>query len=536
MENIVIAQINFAVGDIERNCEKIKSLISRYKNKILVFTELAICGYSPEDLFFHEDFVQETENAINKIKNEASKYNVALIIGSPIYEAGVLYNAILHIESQQVKIIHKKNFLPNYGMFDEKRYFTSESKSQIVNIRGKKILSLICEDLWQMNNLTQFEDIDLLISLNASPYEQNKIYKRLEIVRKASFMVKVPIIYLNLVGGQDSFVFDGSSFIYFPDNQVAMLNSFEEEVAVANEIDKCQISDIKKDSNSDNYNAICLGLKDYFQKNNISKAIIALSGGIDSALSTAITIDALGIENVKLVLLPSEYTSKTSFDDAYHIIETLKIQFFEISIEDIRNALANSLADIFKNFSQDKTEENMQSRIRGLIMMSLSNKLNAFVVTTGNKSEYACGYATIYGDMCGAFAPLKDLYKTQIYKLAQWRNNNIPQLSTNNKKNLFNNSILTKDPTAELKFDQKDSDNLPSYDRLDKFLEEFIDNKKTLSDINIKGIDAKEKKRIVSLIKMSEYKRRQSAIGVKISKCSFDRDWRYPICSNYDHD
>ncbi|MBT4922659.1 MAG: NAD+ synthase [Rickettsiales bacterium] len=535
MENIIIAQINFRVGDLKHNVDKVIDIIRRNEGKTILFTELAICGYLAEDLLLDEGFVAQVSYHLANVSSICKDCKVSIIIGAPIAEGNKLYNAALYLSEGNIHIVHKKNFLPNTGVFDERRYFDVGENVNIFQLGDKKVACLICEDFWQIDNLNFLKDanLDFLITLNASPFEQGKFSKRLS---RAGYLVQeilCPVIYLNLVGGQDNLVFDGRSFIFYLDHKVSLMEFAAEQVSSAKDIASVDINTLMHDEFADIYNVICLGIRDYFKKNNQTKALIALSGGMDSALCAALTIDAIGKENVELITLPSRYTGELSYKDAQHLIDAFEVEAKNIPIENIFQELQTSLKPAFAGFLADVTEENMQSRIRGVIMMSLSNKYNALVVTTGNKSEYACGYATIYGDMCGALAPIKDVFKTDVYKLASWRNNNIPRLAKGAYKNMFTQSILDKAPTAELRFDQKDSDSLPEYPLLDTFLKEFVEEKRQVYSINIKGIDDSMKCHIIKMIRLSEYKRRQSAIGIKISKCSFDKDWRYPITNNY---
>jgi NAD+ synthase (glutamine-hydrolysing) len=535
MDNIIIAQINFKVGALAENFEKIIDLVQANSGKTIIFSELAICGYFAEDLLVDLNFVYKISSYLLDIAKVSARCDASVIIGAPIVEDEKLYNAALYISEGDIRVVHKKIYLPNRGVFDEERYFCSGDGVSQFNLGGKKVICIICEDFWKIeaSALACEDNLDFLIVLNASPFETGKLMRRIERGKFLVQKIKCPIMYVNLVGAQDSIVFDGNSFVLYPDKKIALMDSVIEQVKCINNIDIIDTEILDNNKFADIYNVICLGIRDYFAKNNQHKALIAFSGGIDSALCAALTIDALGKENVRLITLPSRYTGNLSYIDAKYLIDAYNVETLNISIENLFNELQSSLSPAFKSYSEDVTEENMQSRIRGLIMMSLSNKYNALLITTGNKSEYACGYATIYGDMCGALAPIKDVFKTDVYKLAHWRNNNIPVITNNNYKSMFSDSILVKPPTAELRFDQKDSDSLPEYSILDIFLKEFIEKKSMVEDIKVVGLDDDTKYKIINMIRLSEYKRRQSAIGIKVSECSFDKDWRFPIANNY---
>lgn len=534
MEEIILAQLDFKVGALSENYSKIVSVIKNNNGKLIIFPELALTGYFCEDLFYDQLFLSKINSYLLEISKVCSDFNVSIILGAPFVENKVLYNCAYLINGQEVKIAHKKVFLPNYGVFDERRYFSPGNSFDFVEVNNKKVLFLICEDFWklELDENKNFQDIDLVVAINASPFENNKANQRYQRSKEIVRYFQASLIYVNLVGGHDSVVFDGASFLCSKDFVIKVAESLVEDVVSLQSLNRLHSNDIK-DQSSIKYNVLIRGVRDYFRKNNHSKALIAFSGGIDSALCAAIVIDAIGVENVRLITLPTKFTSDISFKDADHFINEFSVTSHNISIEGVFDNVKNILSDVFVGYKEDVTEENMQSRIRGLIMMSLSNKFNSLLVSTGNKSEYACGYATIYGDMCGAIAPIKDLFKKDVYALARWRNDNIPKLASNKNLKMFSESILNKAPTAELRFNQKDTDSLPDYEILDSFLEQFVEERRPISSISINGLSKSEMKRLVKLIKASEFKRQQSVIGVKVSKSSFDRDWRFPITNGF---
>ncbi|MES2676934.1 MAG: NAD+ synthase [Pseudomonadota bacterium] len=564
---IQLSQLNFTVGDLDKNCQKILSFYQAAEQAdvdLVVFSELAITGYPPEDLLHKKYFLDEIEQKIAEIKSATLGSKTAILLGAPILRKTDLNNSALLIENGEIIAIANKTCLPNYGVFDEHRYFKAAPTLTNFEFRGFRLAILVCEDIWHLKNAVILGDkvFDAIISINASPFTASKAQQRLEMVRKFIKNLKKPVIYVNQVGGQDSIIFDGGSFVINGDGEVVLqMKEFEEDTRivsfnchpecnegsheassvlvhdVSNEILRCAQDDnetVWDDSKESKiYNATILGLRDYIHKNNFTKVLIGMSGGIDSALVAAIAVDALGSENVKLVALPTQYNSQTSMDDALLAAENLGVKLEVINIQDAVAAMNQALAEQFADTKKDTTEENIQSRIRGNILMALSNKFGNLLLSTGNKSELAVGYATIYGDMCGAFNPLKDIYKTEVFKLAKWRNKNIPAITVYKKTNLIPENIITKAPTAELRDNQKDSDSLPEYELLDKILFQLIEEEKSIEQIIEFGFEESLVKKVAKLFFNSEYKRKQAVIGVKVSEKSFDKDRRYPTTNNF---
>ncbi len=433
---------------------------------------------------------------------------------------------------------HKKE-LPNYGVFDELRYFKSSlPKKEYFNHKNKKIDFLICEDLWSNDYLSykNFDKLDLIIVINASPFEIGKFDKRKKLASERAKYCKSNLIYLNLVGSQDDLVFDGGSFVMNAQGKIIMQNCFFKESEEIIDFDKKIVErKIKKINECEHiYKALMLGLKNYMTKNSFESVTLGLSGGIDSALTLAILADTLKEDKISTFFLPSIYTSSESKKDAYTLSENLSVDIKEISIEMLRKNVSEHLQTVFKNLKEDITEENIQSRLRGLILMAISNKFNSLLITTGNKSELAVGYATLYGDMCGGYSLLKDVYKTKVVELCNWRNNNFIDEFKIKKINIIPERIITKEPSAELKFNQFDKDSLPPYKILDKILEYLIDQNRDLKFIVQKGYKKEIVKRIWSLIKKSEFKRYQSTVGPKITKMSLSSDRRFPLTNKFD--
>lgn len=551
---IAIAQINFIVGDLDGNTKKIINQYQDPQNKdvdVLIFSELAITGYPPEDLLHKKYFLEEVKDKIEEICEITKNNNTAILVGAPVvfsdkYDIESLFNCAILIEDSFVKEIVRKTAIPNYGVFDEKRYFEEAPNLTNISFRDFRLAVLVCEDIWTKKNAFLLNDkkVDGVIVINSSPFSQKKIEKRFKIAKTFITHIKKPLIYVNQIGGQDNLVFDGSSFVLDGDGELALeLNEFQEDEKIFTINHDGEVINGKfKENNSENeedlnfsriYNCLILGVRDYLAKNNFEQVVIGMSGGIDSALCAAIAVDAIGCENVKLVALPSKYNSKTSFDDAFECADNLGVKLDVISIEEPFLALENTLKDQFKDTKKDLTEENLQSRIRGGILMAISNKFGHLLLTTGNKSEMAVGYATIYGDMCGSLNPLKDVYKSEVYKLSNWRNSNIPQISIYKKTQIIPQNIIEKEPTAELRENQKDSDSLPDYDILDEILFNLIEEEKSIKDIIALGFEEELVKKVAKLLYNSEYKRKQAVIGIKISKMSFDKDRRYQISNKF---
>lgn len=539
---IHLAQINPTIGDLEGNAQKILreyKLASEAGCDLAVFSEMTICGYPCEDLWQKKYFIREIEEKISEICESTRNSKCAILLGAPTIELNrtkkeIFQNSAHFIADGEIKkTIHKKT-LPNYGVFDERRYFEGSQLLSNIEFRGLTLAILICEDLWDAKNLYLLKEqiIDAVIVINASPYTSKKHEYRKKIADNFVQTLGKPLVYVNQVGGQDCLVFDGSSFVLDKDGNAALrLKEFQEDSAAV-EIEKSGFVETVRNMPlqsvvARNYNAAVLGLRDYISKNNFKKVMLGMSGGVDSALVAAIAVDALGSENVLLYALPSRFNSESSMIDAKNCAQNLGLNLEVISIE----AVFESMLFTVKNAS-DLAKENMQSRIRGNILMSISNTNGALLLSTGNKSELACGYATLYGDMCGAFNPVKDFYKTQIYELANWRNENVPQISAFEKKNIIPQNIIIKAPSAELRPDQKDSDSLPEYEILDKILFSLIEEQKSTAEIS-KSFDENLVKKVAKLLFSSEYKRKQSVMGPKISDMSFDKDRRYPVTNKF---
>ena len=542
---LFLAQLNNIVGDIEGNLNKAIDVLQDAKkldSDLVIFSELFLSGYPPEDLVLKKSFVSACKNALDSLITYSEEKELGVIIGLPIYEKNKLFNAAAVIDKGQLIGFSKKVNLPNYSVFDEKRVFNKNNTPEIFNFRGIKLGIPICEDIWMDNVCKELKDqgCELIISPNGSPFDKYKINQRKTIIEDRVTEVKTPFVYVNQFGGQDELVFDGSSLAMNGNKEVVFeAPSWEENTSVVefnvsakkfNDLpfEKAHISDLENI-----YMAMVIGLRDYVTKNNFPGVILGLSGGIDSAFCAAVAVDALGKDKVNAYMLPSVYTSKNSLDDAKDCAKRLEIHLDSIPISNTFLSLEDSLEELFKGLPTDITEENLQSRIRGTILMAISNKIGKMLITTGNKSEVSVGYSTLYGDMNGGFNPIKDIYKTELYALANWRNLNVPKNVLLTKKNIIPETIISKEPTAELRDNQKDSDSLPSYDQLDQILEGLVEYELSTNELEKKGFSRDEIKKVENLLYVSEYKRRQSAPGVKISLRNFGRDRRYPITNKY---
>ena len=542
---IFLAQLNNIVGDIQGNLNKAINVLQDAKkldSDLVVFSELFLSGYPPEDLVLKKSFVSACKNALESLIIYTEQKQLGIIVGLPIYEKNKLFNAAAVIDKGQLIGFSKKVNLPNYSVFDEKRVFSKNNAPEIFNFRGIKLGVPICEDIWMDNVCKELKDqgCELIISPNGSPFDKYKINQRKTIIEDRVTEVKIPFVYVNQFGGQDELVFDGSSLVMNGNKEVVFeAPLWEENTSVVEfnvnakkfndlSFDKAKVSDLENI-----YMAMVIGLRDYVAKNNFPGVILGLSGGIDSAFCAAVAVDALGKDKVNAYMLPSVYTSKNSLDDAKDCAKRLEIHLDSIPISNTFLSLEDSLEELFKGLPTDITEENLQSRIRGTILMAISNKIGKMLITTGNKSEVSVGYSTLYGDMNGGFNPIKDIYKTELYALANWRNLNVPKNVLLTKKNIIPETIISKEPTAELRDNQKDSDSLPSYDQLDQILEGLVEYELSTNELEKKGFSRDEIKKVENLLYISEYKRRQSAPGVKISLRNFGRDRRYPITNKY---
>ena len=523
---IQIAQFNPIVGDIKLNAQKMLDLSIEANNAgahLIIFPELALTGYPPEDLLFRDGFINQVKDEITNFCNLAPS-DISILFGAPNKTDDFLFNSAYLIQNNRIINIYNKQELPNYGVFDEKRYFSSGDDSFVFECQNTKIGVLICEDQWvegPISNLCQ-SNIDIVVSLNASPFQLNKQSERINICKNYALKFDITFIYVNMVGGQDEVVFDGNSFIVNNQGDVSLQLPAFKELSVAH-IDTTFTPSLASNE-SLIYSAIVLATKDYIQKNTFGGALIGLSGGIDSALTLAIAVDAIGAENVHAIMMPYQFTSDMSLTDSELQAESQGVEFSSIDIHSMVDSFNLSLSDQFRNTSRDTTEENIQSRVRGTLLMALSNKSHKLVLATGNKSEMAVGYATLYGDMCGGFAPLKDISKTMVYQLAKYRNT---------LSNVIPERVITRPPSAELAPDQVDQDSLPSYDILDDILMRFVEQKQSVNEIIENGHNSEDVNKITSLILRNEYKRRQSAPGPKISSNAFGKERRYPMTSKF---
>ena len=544
---IAIAQLNPTVGDVAGNFAKALEAREEARSQdadLVVFPELFLAGYPPEDLVLKPSFQQACKDALLELAKAADgDGGPGLLIGTIWPEDGKVYNAVGLVDGGQVAALRFKVELPNYGVFDEKRVFAAGPMPGPVNFRGIRIGVPICEDIWIEDVVECLDECgaELLIVPNGSPFDWSKPDLRLNIAVARVTESDLPLIYVNQVGGQDGLVFDGASFVLNSDCQLAaQLPGWREVVQITEwqrEADgwQCQVGarEILPEADEAAYEACVLGLRDYVDKNRFPSVVMGLSGGIDSALVAALAVDALGAERVHCVMLPYRYTSSESQSDAEACAKALGIRYDVVPIGPAVEGFDTLLSDMFAGREADVTEENVQSRTRGVILMALSNKFGSMLLTTGNKSEMSVGYATLYGDMNGGFNPIKDLYKTEVYRIARWRNAHQIRNGKGPAGGVIPENILSKAPTAELRENQTDQDSLPPYDVLDDILACLVEKEMPLAEIAQRGHDVETIKRVERLLYISEYKRRQAAPGVKISSRSFGRDRRYPITNGY---
>lgn len=529
---LAIAQLNFFVGDIQGNLEKITQAAAAARDELhadaIVFPELALTGYPPEDLLLRPSLQTRVEKALLQLR--ARVQGITVILGYPRKEQGCLYNMAGVFCDGELVTEYRKQILPNYQVFDEKRYFDAGTTGAVFNLKGVPLGVTICEDIWHRGPAMQAAHMGakLIINLNASPFHKNKDEERKAVLAQRVTENAVPILYCNLVGGQDELVFDGGSLVMNAQGEItSQLEFFEEKIGVVNFIyaaDKCipETSDcaVIPTLEASVYQALVLGVRDYVTKNDFKGVVLGLSGGIDSALTLAVAVDALGANRVEAVMMPFRYTSQMSLEDAEAEARELGVNYLVKPIEPMFNAFMAALKDDFSGLAVDNTEQNLQARARGVLLMAISNKKGYMVLTTGNKSEMAVGYATLYGDMAGGFDVLKDVPKTLVFRLAEYRNSVsavIPQ------------RVIDRPPSAELAPDQKDEDNLPAYPVLDAILERYIEQDWSMDKIVADGFDADTVRRVIRLVDVNEYKRRQAAIGVRITPRGFGRDRRYPV-------
>ena len=544
---IAVAQLNPTVGDVAGNLAKAREAradAARHGADLLLLTELFISGYPPEDLVLKPAFLRACRKAIDQLAAETADGGPGVIIGFPRQDETGRYNSIAVLDAGTVIAVRDKVDLPNYGEFDEKRVFDPGAMPGPVNFRGVRLGIPICEDIW--GDLGVCETLaesgaEILLSPNGSPYYRDKIDVRHQIVIKQVIETGLPMLYANQLGGQDELVFDGASFAVNTDRLLAFqMSQFEEAVSISEwtrEADqwicgKGLMSRLPEKEEAD-YRACMIGLRDYVNKNGFKNVVLGLSGGIDSAICAALAVDALGEERLRTVMLPYRYTSMDSFKDAEDCAKALGCRYDVIAIEEPVQGFMNALADTFEGTEPGITEENLQSRARGVILMALSNKFGSMVVTTGNKSEMSVGYATLYGDMNGGFNPIKDLYKMQVYSLSRWRNTTVPPGALGPSGEVIPKNIIDKAPSAELRPNLTDQDSLPPYPVLDDILECLVEKEMSTEEIVARGHDEPTVHRIEHLLYIAEYKRRQSAPGVKITRKNFGRDRRYPITNRF---
>jgi NAD+ synthetase len=531
---IAIAQINCTVGDLAGNSAKIADFVQRAKEQgadILLTPELGLCGYPPEDLLLRDGFYLACDKALHALAKLAQ--GIVLIVGHPDKVGDCSYNAASVLRDGEIVATYHKHSLPNHSVFDEERYFAHGNTPCLLELDGVKFGIIICADIWHEHaaDLAKAAGAEVLLVLNASPYHFNKQSTRYETIRERIGDTGLAVVYANMVGGQDELVFDGASFVMNHQGELTHQFPAYDEVLGMVELQNRKLIpgtrvNVDKDEGSI-YRALCLGVRDYILKNKFPGVLLGLSGGIDSALTLAVAVDALGADKVRAVMMPSPYTAQMSIDDSREMVKLLNVRYEELNILPAFAALEATLSPLFKGLPSDTTEENLQARIRGTLLMALSNKTGSLVLTTGNKSEMTVGYATLYGDMAGGFAVLKDVSKTWVYRLSNYRNS---------LGRVIPERIITRPPSAELKPDQTDQDNLPPYDVLDAIMTGYVERNMTIGEIIAEGYAQADVLRVVKLIRIAEYKRRQAPVGVRITDRGFGKDWRYPITVRYQDD
>ena len=548
--SIALAQINPIVGDVDGNIELIQNVREEASvggADILVAGELTVSGYPPEDLVLKPAFMDCIEEKVTALAAKTADGGPALIIGTPWRQDGKLFNAVMLLDKGKIVTIRYKNLLPTYGVFDEDRVFERGPMPGPISFKGVRLGVMICEDMWKPDVTECLDEsgAEILIVINGSPFEVDKPDQRLNLAVARVTETGLPLAYINLVGGQDELVFDGGSFVLNADRQLQVqmpvfveglfisewIKSDEGWSCLKGDIDPAR--DTKEQILASVYQAMVLGLRDYVNKNQFPGVILGLSGGIDSGLSAAVAVDAIGAQNVHCIMMPSPYTSRESLDDAAEQAKVLGISYDTVPIIDAMKVFEDMLAPVFGNIEADTTEENIQARARGLVVMAISNKFGFMPLTTGNKSEMSVGYATLYGDMCGGYSVLKDVYKTTVFSVSNWRNKNFIQGFLGPNGSAIPDRIINKKPSAELKPDQFDEDSLPPYDVLDDILISLIEGESAVDDIVAKGHDPETVRLVWRMLDRAEYKRRQAPPGVKISSRAFGRDRRYPITNGF---
>ncbi len=543
---IALAQLNPTVGDVAGNLamlRRARAIAAEGGADLVLCAEATVSGYPAEDLVLKPAFQQACKQAVEDLAADTADGGPAIMVGAPWLDGDKLMNGFLLLDGGKIAAARYKHELPNYGVFDEKRVFKAGPLQGPVNFRGVRLGVPICEDLWfcDVAECLAESGAEILLSPNGSPFEIDKLDQRLNIAVERQTETSLPIVYVNQVGGQDELVFDGGSFVVDRGNRLrAQLPLFREAVEIThwrhtNEGWSCNPALISQEFAllEKIYQATMLGLKDYVGKNRFPGVILGLSGGIDSALTAAVAVDALGADKVRAVMMPSPYTSRESLEDAEACARTLGISYEVVSIEPAMNAFGAMLEKSFTGRAPDTTEENIQSRARGLTLMAMSNKFGQMLLTTGNKSEMSVGYATLYGDMCGGYSVLKDIYKMTVFELSRWRNANHPLDGLGPRGGVMPERVITKPPSAELKPNQTDQDSLPPYDVLDGILECLVEREMTVDEIAAKGYDRNTVVRVWRMLDLAEYKRRQAPPGVKISSRAFGRDRRYPITNGF---
>ncbi|MEK7821181.1 MAG: NAD+ synthase [Pseudomonadota bacterium] len=543
---IALAQTNPTVGDVEGNARQVRDGRARARDAgadMIVFGELAIAGYPPEDLVLKRSFQEHVERAVAVLAAETGDGGPAVVLGAPWREDGVLHNAALVLDGGRVAAVRRKHEIPNYGVFDERRLFAPGPLPDPVPFRGARLGLMVCEDMWfpAVAEHLQAQGADMLVVINGSPFQVDKPAQRMDRARARVAQTGLALAYVNLVGGQDELVFDGASFVLGAGAGIRARAPAWREHLLLTRWEKaggawaCAAGEIapEDDAVETVYAALVAGLRDYVNKNIFPGVLIGLSGGVDSALAAALATDALGPERVHAVMMPSPFTSKDSVEDAAETARRLGCRLDTVPITPAMDAFEAMLRELFVQHPPDTTEENIQARARGIALMALSNKFDYMVLSTGNKSEMSVGYATLYGDMCGGFAVLKDVYKTMVYKLCRWRNAHRPEGALGPEGPVMPERVLTKAPSAELKPNQTDQDTLPPYEVLDAILECLIEGEQGVRETAAKGFDEDTVRQVWRMLDRAEYKRRQAPPGVKITGRAFGRDRRYPIVNGF---